>query len=251
MASDTNPRTKAQFVPGAGSVPIYCALFTLFLSACGGSGGGGRAVDPANIDPALFVSGITNRLLPLTPGTTSIYEGEVADGHERVETAVTSDQKTILGVPVTVVHDRGFVDGQLAEDTFDWYAEDVFGNVWYFGEDTKELENGQVVSTEGTWEAGVNGAEPGIVMQAHPQAGQVYLQEKAIDVAEDLAEVLATDVSVQVPFGSFSGCIQTKETTRLKPGSVEHKFHCPDVGLVKSVNVEGGSDQSALTDIQG
>src|SRR5689334_22566742 len=123
-------------------------------------------------DPNNFVSKIDNPYFPLKPGTTFIYRGETDGTPTRDVMTVTHQTKEILGVTTTVVHDRVYEDGVLTEDTFDWYAQDEDGNVWYFGEDTKELdENGNVTSTEGSWEAGVNGAEPGIVMLAHPHKG--------------------------------------------------------------------------------
>jgi hypothetical protein len=106
-------------------------------------------------DATDFVAGIDNPYFPLLPGTVFHYRSETPDGIETNNVAVTRDSKQILGVNVTVVHDQVFLDGELAEDTFDWYAQDTEGNVWYFGEDSKEIEDGQVVSTEGSWEAGV------------------------------------------------------------------------------------------------
>jgi hypothetical protein len=110
-------------------------------------------------------------------------------------------------VTTTMVHDQVFLNGEETEDTFDWEAQDAQGNVWYFGEDSKELENGVVVSTQGSWQAGVDGARPGIIMLAHPRTGELYIQEDAPDVAEDRAKVLSTKAKVEVPFGGFTGCI--------------------------------------------
>src|ERR1044071_5051914 len=117
------------------------------------------------IDPANFVRAVTNPFFPLVPGTTFVYEGETEGVPTREVMTVTNETKLILGVTTTVVHVQSFEDGVLIEETFDWYAQDVDGNVWYFGEDTMELdEAGNVISTEGSWEAGVDGAEPGIIM---------------------------------------------------------------------------------------
>ena len=124
----------------------------------------------------------------------------------RNEMVVTNDTKVILGVTTIVVHDSVYEQGVLTEDTLDWYAQDEDGNVWYFGEDTKELdENGNVISTEGSWEAGVNGAKPGIVMEAKPRKGDRYQQEFATGVAEDMAQVIGYKNSYCVRHGCFKG----------------------------------------------
>jgi hypothetical protein len=189
------------------------------------------------IDPAAFVAVVDHPLFPLTPGTRYVYEGQ----GEHVEVTVTQETKQILGVACVVVRDTVTVDGELIEDTFDWYAQDSDGNVWYMGEDTKEYENGQVASTEGSWEAGVDGAEPGIVMPAQPQPGTgAYRQEYYLCQAEDEAEVLSVDDAVTVPLGSYTGCVTTHEFTRLEPDVNEDKIYCPDVGLVLEVDVPSG-----------
>jgi hypothetical protein len=149
-----------------------------------------RAATPPVIDPANYVAKIDNPFNPLKPHSTYTYTGVTADGQERDTVEVTSQTKVIMGVTCVVVLDTAFVNGELSELTYDFFAQDKQGNVWYFGEDTKEYSGGVVVSTEGTWEAGVNGALPGIVMEAHPQIGDVYQQENAKRVAQDTAEVL-------------------------------------------------------------
>jgi hypothetical protein len=142
-----------------------------------------------------------------------------------------------------------FLNGELTEDTFDWEAQDGKGNVWYFGEDSKELENGVVVSTEGSWEAGVDGAHAGVIMLAHPQTGQAYVQEDAPDVAEDRAKVLSTKATAEVPFGRFTGCVQTQEWSLLEHGDREHKFYCPGTGLIEEVHPAGGHITNQLLSI--
>ena len=142
------------------------ALATLVL--CGGCSDNGTGPNTPTFDPSNFVAGVTNPFFTLLPGRIAFYEGQ-ADGASQTDSVeVLSETKTILGVVAAVVHDRVYTEGSLTEDTFDWYAQDKDGNVWYLGEDTKELEDGQVVSTEGSWEAGVNGAEAGIIMWADP-----------------------------------------------------------------------------------
>jgi hypothetical protein len=200
-------------------------------------------------DPSSFVPTITNPYLRHIPGTLFRLRSETPDGVEINLVQVTRQTKEILGVSTTVVHDQVFLDGALTEDTFDWEAQDGRGNVWYFGEDSKELENGVVVSTEGSWQAGVDGAHPGILMPAHPKTGQAYVQEDAPGVAEDRAKVLSTKSTVTVPFGHFMGCVQTLEWSLLEHGDREHKFYCPGTGLVEEVQPKGGRITNQLVSI--
>jgi hypothetical protein len=204
----------------------------------------------AAVDPANFVGVVTNGYMPLVPGTTFVYNGQEDGKPARNITTVTRQSKQIMGVNVTVVHDRVFLNKKLAEDTLDWYAQDKQGNVWYFGEDSKEIENGKVVSTEGSWQSGVNGALPGIVMEAHPKRGDRYQQEHAGDVAADRAIVMSIRAHSDVPFGAFSKVLQTKEFTKLEPGVVEQKFYAKGIGFIKSVMVKGGSEEYHLVAIR-
>ena len=185
--------------------------------------------------------------MPLKPGATFIFESE--DSGSRTEVIVTSETKTILGVDCVVVRDTVTQGGNVVEDTLDWYAQDRNGNVWYFGEDTKEYDKGQVVSTAGAWEAGVKGAIPGIIMKADPKVGDRYQQEYLKGEAEDMAEVLALDVSVTVPTGSFTGVLRTKEWTPLEPRVEEEKFYAPGIGLIRVEVVKGGSGAENLVEI--
>lgn len=204
-----------------------------------------------NFDPNDFVSEIDNPYFPLEPGTTFIYEGLSEGIPTREEVKVTRDTKEILGVTTTVVHVLGYEEGVLIEETFDWYAQDEEGNVWYFGEDTRELdENGNVISTEGSWEAGVNGAEPGIIMLADPKKGDRYQQENAPDVAEDMAQVVGFEDEVCVPYGCFDNVLVTKEWTPLERGVVENKYYAEGVGFIKSVMTKGGEEILELVDIR-
>lgn len=195
--------------------------------------------DP-QIDPADFGGPIDNPYLPLVPGTTLVYEGQTEDGAEHEEFVVTHNTRTILGVPCVEVHDTVTLNGELKEDTLDWFAQDREGNVWYFGENSKELRNGLVVSLEGSWIAGVDGAKPGIVMEAHPQVGDVYRQEFSLGTAEDLGRVVSLDASATVPAGSFTHCLKTEDTTPLEPDALEQKFYAPGVGTVLEIDSETG-----------
>jgi hypothetical protein len=201
-------------------------------------------------DPLNFVRKVDNRFFPLPRGTQFVYVGQEDGNPVRDFLDVTQREKTILGVKVTVVLDRVYQSGELKERTLDWYAQDKQGNVWYLGEDSKEYENGRVVSTAGSWEAGKHGARGGIIMPAHPHVGQVTQQEFAAGVAEDRARVLRLGVSVSVPYGQFRGCIKTEEFTPLEPGVKEVKFYCPKVGFVKARDVQGGTARLALSNIR-
>jgi hypothetical protein len=143
-------------------------------------------------------------------------------------------------VTATIVWDRVFLEGSLIEETFDWYAQDSDGNVWYLGEDSKEYEDGEVISTEGSWEWGVDGALPGIIMWADPasQVHKKYRQEYYAGVAEDWAKVLGVDAEVEVPYGDFEDCLQTEDWSGLDPGHRENKFYAPGVGLVLEIPKE-------------
>ncbi len=190
------------------------------------------------IDPADFVAAVDNPYWPLVPGTTTIFEG---DG-ERIVVEVTGYTKVILGVATTVVRDTAYAKGKVIEDTFDWYAQDRAGNVWYFGEDTTEFENGKPVSTAGSWEAGVDGALPGIVMLAQPQVGDVYRNEFYAGEAEDLSKVIELGGTIDVPAGAYTETIVTEDWTPLEPDQLEHKTYAPGVGVV----AEGPIDEPTV-----
>ena len=194
---------------------------------------------------------IDNQYFPLVPGTTFIYRGETEGTPTRDEMTVTSETKHILGVTTTVVHHLSYEDGVLIEETFDWFAQDKDSNVWYFGEDTKELdENGNVISTEGSWEAGVDGAQAGIIMLADPKKGDRYNQELLPGVAEDKAQVLGYKDSLCVRYGCFEDVLVTKEWTPLERGVVENKYYAKGVGFIFGIMVKGGEEQTELVRIR-
>ncbi len=210
----------------------------------------GDAYDPEI--PAAWAAQIDNPHFPLVPGTTLQYSGETEDGTETIIVEVLSETRIVHGVTATVVRDRVSLDGELIEDTYDWYAQDAAGNVWYLGEDSKEIENGQVVSTEGSWEWGVDDALPGIIMWADPAAhiGEEYRQEYYEDEAEDWGKVVAVDQSVSVPYGDVGLCIQIEEWNALEPGHIEHKYFAPSIGNVLEVPV-GGTERMELISVTG
>jgi hypothetical protein len=208
------------------------------------------------IDPSDFVNEVDNPYFPLKPGTTWVYEGQTEEGAERVEDTVLRETRRVMGVECVVLRDRVWLNGELIEDTVDWHAQDREGNVWYFGEDTIELENGKVVSTAGSWEAGVDGALPGIIMPADPKVGDSYRQEYYEGEAEDTAEVIsrngaALNDAVSTPYGSFSkDVLVTEDWNPLEPDILEHKYYAPGIGLIGEVKVTGPSEKIELVDFE-
>jgi hypothetical protein len=196
---------------------------------------GDAPYDPP-IRPADFVAAITNPLLPLLPGTTRVYRS----GESVTTVTVLRRTRTILGVRCTVVRDTVAVDGEIEEDTLDYFAQDRQGNVWYFGEDSAEYANGVVVSTDGSWLAGVEGAKPGIVMPAAPRAGLTFRQEFALDEAEDVAQVVGRVPRVRVPFGTFTNVLRTLDFTPLEPDAREAKLYAAGIGPVLTIDLESG-----------
>jgi hypothetical protein len=224
-------------------------------SSAGGTTLGQPVIDPGDggdyrpvLDPGDFVSVIDNPYLPWTVGSTWTYEGETADGTERTVVTVTDQTKEIIGIPATVVRDSVSLDGELIEDTYDWYAQDKEGNVWYLGEDSTEYENGKPAGTQGSWEAGVDGALPGIVMPATPTVGDAYRQEYLAGEAEDLAEVIAVGQSATVPAGSYEDVAVMREWNPLEPDVVEEKSYAPGVGQVSERMTVGGDEVADLVE---
>ena len=203
--------------------------------------------DPVTLDPADFVARIDNPYLPFPRGAKWVYrETDPRGSSQKVTVTVTTHSKRILGIAATVVHDVVTEKGHLVENTFDWYAQDTCGNVWYLGENTKEYENGKVVSTAGSWEAGVDGAQPGVVMPADRQVGLSYRQEYYAGEAEDRGEVLSVEEQVEVPLGHYTGAMLTKDLTPLEPRVVEYKLYARGIGEVLAISVSGGSDREEL-----
>lgn len=190
------------------------------------------------IDPANFTHVVDNPYFPLVPGTTFTFVEKEGRATRDNKVTVTGDTKMVAGVKCVVVHDTVTVDGKLSEDTFDWYAQDKQGAVWYFGEATREFKSGGRVSTGGSWEAGVKGAQPGIVMQANPKPGEPYRQEYLKGEAEDMGQVVAVGETVTVPFGTLKDCLQTKDWSMLERGS-EKKWYSKGLGLVRAESSSG------------
>ena len=239
---------------------ISVALVTLLLVAgCAGSAGsdGGEKANKKqqseyspHIDPADFTTRIDNEYFPLKPGTTFVYKGKFHGAAERDEMGVTNRTKRVMGVECVVASDRVTEGGKLIEQTYDWYAQDNKGNVWYFGEYVTEYKNGKVTGHEGSWESGVHGAEPGLAMPADPRPGQTYRQEYSKGVAENRARVISLDGSVNVPYGSFDHVLVTEEFTPLEKNVVERQYYVAAVGDVVEATVRGEPERIELVDIK-
>lgn len=190
--------------------------------------------------PKHFAVEIDNPWFPLRPGTTYVYRGAKDGKPSRQVLEVTRLTKTIQGIRATVLHDNLYLIGKLAERTTDWYAQDADGNVWYLGEATAELDhNGRVTSTEGSWQAGVDGAEAGIYMPAHPKVGESFSQEFYKGHAEDHFKVLSLHSAVRVPYSSSKDALKTREWTPLEPGVIDFKYYVRGVGTVKEQSADG------------
>jgi hypothetical protein len=201
------------------------------------------------IDPTDFVDRIDNPYLPLLPGMRWVYEGDSDGEHERTEVEVTGETRQILGITATVVRDTVYVDGEMAEDTYDWFAQDREGNVWYLGEDTHEYEDGKAVSSEGAWEAGVDGAMPGIAMPAHPAVGHAYRQEYLTGEAEDMGEITDVGVAKTIGLGAYEDVVVTRDWTPLEPDVVEEKWYAAGVGLIREGATAGPAGSTELVEI--
>jgi hypothetical protein len=246
---------------GRAAALTAATLMALGIGAAGAAPGfavnGGACARPYDltVDPAAFAdangdpNSIDNPYFPLTPGTAWTYDGvkEGATLHDVM--TVTQETRSIMGVTVRVVQDTAWEDGVLAEDTFDWYAQDDAGNVWYFGEDTREFdEQGNVTTTEGSWEAGQGDNLPGILMKAHPRSGKTYRQEFGPGVAVDMATVLSVHRHITVPAGSYGKVVLTKEFSCLEKG-IDHKFYAPGVGLVAELALANGQEHIELVSV--
>jgi hypothetical protein len=198
--------------------------------------------DALALDPKDFTTKIDNPYLPLVPGTQSTFREVAGDGSiATVVVTVTSKTRKIAnGVTARVVRDTGSENGQIVEDTFDWYAQDKDGNIWYLGENTAEFEKGKLVTKEGSFEAGVDGALPGIIMPSDPKDGMQYRQEYYKGKAEDNGEVLSTDEMAQSPFGHFDNALLTKDTISIEPNVLEYKLYAKGIGPVLTLGVSGG-----------
>ena len=220
------------------------------LAAVAAFGAAADASEPVHLNPAGFTTRIDNPYWPMRAGSRWVYRETDPEGtKQRVVVTVTHRTKRIAnGITARVIHDVVTERGQKVEVTDDWYAQDRAGNVWYLGEHTTEYEHGKPTTTEGSFEAGVDGAQPGVIMPARPRVGLTYRQEYYKGHAEDRARVLSMREQVEVPFGHFGPgrVLMTKDLNPLKPRALEYKFYARGVGPVLSIGVSGGSDREEL-----
>jgi hypothetical protein len=250
------PRTIA-----IGAVALVAAL----AAGCGSSNGGSTSTNseaaPAppswelkgsykpTIDPANFVASIDNQYFPLKPGTAFHYKGSKEGSTQTDDMVVTDQTKKILGVNATVVEDTVSEHGKPIERTFDWYAQDKQGNVWYMGEDSLELKNGQFVRASDSWESGVNGAEPGIIIEGNPKKGDVYRQEYyPPGDALDQAHVRGFKANLKVPYGDFKSVLSTEEWSPVEP-QTEQKSYVAGVGEIEEHVTAGGNEHFELVSV--
>jgi hypothetical protein len=227
------------------------ALLTGCISAPASHRSLPKSDDPVSLAPDEFTTEIDNIFWPMEPGTRWIYRELDPDGSElTVDVTVTTATKKIAnGIDARVVRDTVSRDGEVVEDTFDWYAQDAAGAIWYLGEDTAEFENGEIVSREGSFEAGVDGALPGIALPARPRPGMSYRQEYLAGEAEDNGAVLSVHELVEVPYGRFDGAVLTRDTNALEPDAAELKFYAPGVGPVLTLDISGGDGREELVSV--
>jgi len=243
--------TKGRIAPTVGAI---CAVVALSAGAAAARPGGSdplpRGGQPVNLDPADFTTDIDNPYWPMRPGSHWVYrETDSSGARRRVVVTVTDKLKaTAIGVTARVIHDVVTEGGKPVEVTDDYYAQDRAGNIWYFGEATAEYENGKVVTREGSFEAGVDGALPGVILPARPRVGMRYREEYYKGQAEDKAQVFSLKEEVEVPFGYFrpGRVLMTRNQNRLEPKVLEYKFVAWGIGPVLEVGVSGGSDRAEL-----
>jgi hypothetical protein len=233
----------------AGSI-LSLALLVPLTHALAADGPGSR---PTPTCPT-FIAGnfhksttVNNQYFPLVPGTRFTYTGTNQKAPVVDIVAVTRNTKTISGVKTIEVRDQVYESDVLIEDTLDWYAQDDQGNVWYFGELATQLPAG---THDGSWTAGMDGAQPGYIMEADPTVGDIYCQENAPGIAQDAAQVVSVSASRSVPFGSFTGnVLQTKDYSLLEPKN-ENKFYAPGVGMLEAISTTGPSEDIQLYTIE-
>jgi hypothetical protein len=207
--------------------------------------------EPVELDPADFTTEIDNPYWPMVPGTRWTYREIDAEGQilEIVIVVTTQTKEIANGITARVVRDTVTQDGEIIEDTFDWYAQDSEGNIWYLGEDTAEFENGELVSGSGSFEAGVDGALPGIILPANPSPGMKYRQEYYKGEAEDNGEVLSIEEMAEVPYGQFQDVLLTKDTITIEPEVLEYKLYALGIGPVLVLDVSGGAGREELIEV--
>lgn len=237
------------------AIAVGMATVSVGIAGCGQDGGEDspgaelpQGSEPVELDPAEFTTEIDNPHWPMQPGSRWVYRETDGQGSvQRVVVTVTDRTKRIAnGVEARVVEDVVSEDGEPVEITDDWYAQDADGNIWYLGEETAEYENGKIVTRAGSFEAGVDGAQAGVIMPADPEVGMTYRQEYFAGEAEDDGSVLSLDERAEAPFGRFEDTLMTRDTNPLEPKVNEHKFYAEGVGPVLTLDISGGTGREEL-----
>ena len=209
-----------------------------------------RGHEHVNLDPADFSTRIDNPYYPLRPGDRKVWRETDPDGtRQKIVDHVTNRTKLIADgirarvVVATVTNTRG----KLVEFTEEWFAQDRSGNVWYFGEDTYKVEHGRR-NREGSFEAGVDGAEPGVQMPAHPRTGMIFRLEGGFKSgAGDHTEILSVGKEqIQVPYGHFRKVVMNRDFSPLEPDVAELWFYAKGVGGVLAIDISGGASREEL-----
>jgi hypothetical protein len=249
----------------AKAISIVSSVVLLAATACGSGGGKSSASAAATqaasspapihgtyapkIDPSNFVATVDNPYFPLKPGTGYHFKGVRGRTPQLDDAVVISRKVVILGVKCSVVRDTVSEHGKPIERTFDFYAQDKQGNVWYMGEDSFERRNGKFAKASDSWRGDVDGAKPGIIMLAHPRSGISYRQEYyRPGEALDQARVLGFNPGVEVPYGTFKHVLVTSDFSPLEP-QTEHKFYAAGIGEISEKVVKGHHEQFELVSV--
>jgi hypothetical protein len=242
------PMFRKLLTGSAGAVVAVAAIAAMWASSASAAA---QATSAPVFDPNNFVAVIDNPYFPMPVGRTLVYSG-VKDGQTQRDTVIVTNQtKVILGVTATVVSDIADHNGAILERTSDWYAQDKQGNVWYLGEDTVHFPPHGKADTSGSWEAGVNGAVPGIIMEANPQIPDAYRQELLAGEAEDTAWIVDRGTTIRVPYGRVTNVLTTLEATRLEPGAYDQKVYGPGIGIVLEQSLSGDVEFAKLESVTG
>ncbi len=208
----------------------------------------GCGVYNPDLNPELFDSVVDNDFFPLIPGRTLVYRKVGEEGEEIIRVTTLAETIEIGDIECSEVMDIVEIDGVVVEDTRDWFAQHENGDVYYVGEIAKNFEDGRLKDLDGSWESGEDGALAGVIMKAEPCPGDGYRQEFFLDEAEDIGEVISLNETVTVAYGTFTGCLQTRDSSPLEPGNAEHKFYASGIGVVLEIDLESG-ERLELIDI--
>ncbi|HUU05439.1 MAG TPA: hypothetical protein VMZ49_06110 [Patescibacteria group bacterium] len=243
--SSKAPGRKSRFLPSllglaVAGVVVAVLVLTVFKKT---------GYNP-HIIPLEFVQGVDNPYFPLHPGQTRNYMVTSGESAAEMTVTATANNKLIMGVLCQGVQERLVADMRLFEDTWRWYAQDLHGNVWYFARETRKYDY-DVVTEDWSWQAGINGAKPGMVMVGRPAdyLNKEYREEYVAGLEEDKVQVLSLNETVTVPYGTFSGCLKVKVYSDIDAGRIEYRYYAPGIGLVLSETMSEGGQRVELVAI--